>query len=742
MRHLTAAVLSVLALSLFQPHASAQPVDPPSGGCKRAVVVTLPAVTWELVTEVGPPNILALAEEGAVGSMAVRTNASRTSYASGFTTIGAGTRADGGEVAGASISPPADSEGERPSGFVTGVTAGGLEEIKQVAEEADYHAEPGALAEAMGDLPLWAIGNADPGIDPPPILGFGRWTLLAAMGPDGAVDQAAVEPDLLMPDPDAPFGARTDPAAISDAVDEALHTACASLVIDQGDLIRADRAAVGQGEGLKEATSEALLATDDVVGRVADGLDPERDLLLVVSPTSPAWDPAVHLGVAIARGGRFAAGESLVSASTRRGGIVTLPDIAPTILEHLGIERPDVMIGRPFTAEPSSADLVKEAVELDRESVFTHGIQAEVATTFVVVQIAIYVIALLILRRRMNRGERARDGSIVRGLEYGALAVVAFPLATYLATPVPAHDLGAPAFFALLLAIDAALVIGARIVVKRALEQLLVIAAATVGVMILDLMIGAPLQLNAIFGNSPIIAGRFAGLGNLAFSILGASSLMTGALMVHRWRDRRAVLPLVALLFAVTVVADGAPSLGSDVGGVIALVPAFGITWLLLADKKPSWKIFLAALLGGVLALGAFLLLDLSRPPETRTHLGRLFEDVQARGGEVFLDTIGRKIRTNLRVFRSTIWTYLVPPALAVIAGLLLRPRGRWHAVAAAFPKLRAGLIGGLLLAILGFSVNDSGIVVPAMVLSFLVPMTLLLHLALERQGLAGESAK
>jgi hypothetical protein len=33
---------------------------------------------------------------------------------------------------------------------------------------------------------------------------------------------------------------------------------------------------------------------------------------------------------------------------------------------------------------------------------------------------------------------------------------------------------------------------------------------------------------------------------------------------------------------------------------------------------------------------------------------------------------------------------------------------------------------------VLGFAVNDSGIVVPAVVLSFLVPMALLVHLVLE----------
>ena len=48
------------------------------------------------------------------------------------------------------------------------------------------------------------------------------------------------------------------------------------------------------------------------------------------------------------------------------------------------------------------------------------------------------------------------------------------------------------------------------------------------------------------------------------------------------------------------------------------------------------------------------------------------------------------------------------------------------------YPRLRAGLLGGLVLAILGFAVNDSGIVIPAMVLSFLVPMALITHLSLE----------
>jgi uncharacterized membrane protein YgaE (UPF0421/DUF939 family) len=47
------------------------------------------------------------------------------------------------------------------------------------------------------------------------------------------------------------------------------------------------------------------------------------------------------------------------------------------------------------------------------------------------------------------------------------------------------------------------------------------------------------------------------------------------------------------------------------------------------------------------------------------------------------------------------------------------------------YPRLRAGLVGALLVGVLGFAVNDSGIVIPAVVLAFFVPLAVLLHLSL-----------
>jgi hypothetical protein len=141
----------------------------------------------------------------------------------------------------------------------------------------------------------------------------------------------------------------------------------------------------------------------------------------------------------------------------------------------------------------------------------------------------------------------------------------------------------------------------------------------------------------------------------------------------------------------------------------------------------------LISILAMVVVLGVFLAIDLARPEDSRTHLGRLYEDVSTRGMDVFFDTVVRKARTNLRVFTNTIWTYLVPFALLLIGWLFLRPRGRWDRLAITHPPLRAGLSAALILSVIGFFVNDSGIVIPALMLSFIVPFALFIHLSLER---------
>ncbi len=716
MRRLLAA--AVVAAVLF-PAAPARAQQ-----CSNAVVVGLAGVTWSDVQRVQPPKLLELAEEGAVGSVSVRTNTSRTTYGAGFATVGAGARMDAPRSVG-----PAQLLDER----ATDVRVEGIDEIRELAHEAGYStARPGALAEALDDRTVAAIGTSVLGTDAPTPVGLDLPVLLAAMDAQGIVDQTAVGADLLESDDDAPFGVRTDLDTATGAISDFLDDPCTVLFLDPGDLVRAD---VLARLGDEDARAEALLAADRQLTVVEEELD-EDDLLLVVTVTSPRSEEETHLGVAVARGPGFPAGSRLESASTREPGLVTLPDVAPTVLAHLDVERPSSMLGRPWFSRPASGDLVAEAVDLDEESVFSYGVQPGVATGFVVAQVAAYV-GLLVLFGLRRRGRAIPAGVPATGLEFVALAVAAFPLASYLAMAGMTHELGTAGFVALLLFVDAALVGLAFALLRSPFARLLGVAAATLVVVVGDLVLGERLQLNAVFGNSPIVAGRFAGLGNLAFSILGASAVVAATVLVHRSERSSRALAGAAAIFALAVVVDGAPSLGSDVGGVLALVPGFAITWFLLSGRKVGWRAVVLAAIGGVVALGLFLAVDLSRPEDSRTHLARLVENVADDGPAVFMDTIERKVKTNVRIFGSTIWTYLVPPALLLLAVLLRKPPGRWQQLATTFPVVRSGLVGGLVLALLGFAVNDSGIVVPAMFLSWLVPMALVAYVSLERREAA-----
>ena len=717
-RALSAVCAAVVALVCAVAPAQAQE------GCGRAVILAVPGVAWDQIDDDMPDAFAQAVEAGAIGSLSVRTNSSRTTYASGFATIGAGTRVDvplgsaqpyGGQRAGAGP-----------------LTVPGIQGIDELAELQGYSlAQPGAFGEAVAASGkteaggVAAIGNSDLGLPPPTPAGNGRYAALTAMDASGDVAMAATGTDLLEVSPGAPFGVRTDESALLAAIDGRLEERCAVLVVDPGDLARADAASLiaADAEELADERAAALDAADSALGHLLDALDPSRDLLVVAAPSSPLWEDEVHFGVAIVVGPGFEPGTTLQSPSTRRDGMVTLPDIAPTVLDHMDIERPPSMLGRAMfaTTEGAPQDRVAAAVDVDREAVFIDRVRTPVSTAFVLFQLLVYAVAVWVLvRRRESEGPRTITQ---RALQTAALLLAGFPLATYLAGVIQGHALGGPLYATLLVAVTVLIVVGVSLVVGEPLDRLLVVVGATFALLIVDLVIGAPLQLNTVFSYSPIVAGRFAGIGNIGFAILAATSLLTGALIVHKWGANRRSLSLVAALFAITVLVDGAPQFGSDVGGAIALVPGLGIAWLLIAGRRPTLRSVVVALVAGVVVLGIFLAADLARPEDSRTHLARLFEDVRSGGGRVFSDAIARKVRTNLRVLGSTIWTFVVPPALGLLAWLLLRPRWKW--LSETYPKVRAGLVGGLVMAVLGYAVNDSGIVIPAMMFAYLVPVAI-----------------
>ncbi|MFN2522296.1 MAG: hypothetical protein ABR614_03155, partial [Mycobacteriales bacterium] len=401
-----------------------------------------------------------------------------------------------------------------------------------------------------------------------------------------------------------------------------------------GELAAADPAGSVGGSSCAVRIVASTLPTAD--GAVADAVATGATVLVVGLPAGGS----PHLHVVLAYGPGFRPG-ALTSASTRREPYVQLVDVAPTVLSRLGIATPDAMIGEPMRAVgqvPAPAELRDEAVKADA--------QRSATVPFFVLLVGLQVLLLgLALWRRWERTA-----------EVVALAGTCAVGASYLANVVPWWRSGTPA----LLGAAAVATTGMTLICLLG-KGLLARAGLATGLVALvlvgDLLTGAHLQMSSVAGYSPLVAGRFAGIGNVAFGVLAAAVLLAAA------STRSAT---VAALTALVVIVDGAPQWGSDVGGVLALVPAYAVLVLLLAGRTASLGRVAVAALVGALVVTAFGIADHARPEDQQTHLGRFVGQVMdgSAGG-----VLRRKAEANLGLlFHSPVTAALPLLVIALLA--------------------------------------------------------------------------
>lgn len=710
----SAAVLLIMfaVLGAAPPVASAGPAN------RRVLVLALPTIAWSDLHQGRTPHLDRLLDDAAVASLSVRVVGPRTDPADGYATVGAGNRARGVSASGQVLEPQEDYFGV-PAGSVfrrntgdepgPGMAALAYPAIASRNEQLDYDAEVGALGQALAEagVPRAVIANADGRY----ALGaptFDRAAGTALMDQQGVVPAGAVSGALVAEDPLAPFGVAYDLPAVVAAFDVAWASGGVVLV-EASDLERADRyrtlATPAQQRRLR---ADALARTDRLVAALLQRVDLDRDAVLVVGPYHSRARP--QLTVAGLRAPGVAPG-LLRSGSTRRAGFVTLVDVAPTILDLVGVARPDSMEGRRFEradgpAEPA-ASLAHDFADVDEAARYRDAMVAPVALLFVVLQAVLWVAAAMALTRG---GPRSRATAA-----WAALAMLVYLPATYLAGLVPFHDLGGGAYWAFVLGTAAA---GGLLALTTArwwvLDPLLAALTAVFGLLAIDMVLGAPLQLNTVFGYSPTVGGRFAGMGNLAYGQFAGAAFLLCALVSRRLAGRSWATVAAFGVLVLAIVIDGSPIWGSDVGGVLAFVPAMGVTAARLLDRPIRWRSVLAWGAGTLVAVTAFALVDLARPPDDRTHLGRLVESVGDQGVGSLVTVATRKLGANLSVITSSVWTAMVPIALGSIVYLLWRAPGKVRAIRDTLPESLGGLA---VVGFLGFALNDSGIAVPGIML-------------------------
>jgi hypothetical protein len=694
----------------------------------RLLVISVPGLTWSDTQRLELPAVEGFAADAAVAGLIPRSIFHRSDAGDAYLTVSAGTRAAGvdgpdGEVLRVVEEPTEGNVGEvfeRRTGVTVreGSVVLGWPELVNRNERAPYDAELGLLSDTLADagVDTMVIGNADGseelGTEVDPVIQ--RQVGLALADGRGVVERGQLGSDLLTVDPASPFGLRLDEARVLAAFDEVWSAAAGPdrlvALVEASDLVRAQRyGPLVAAERAAELRDEALLRSDALVAALLERVDPRRDTVLLLAPYNQ--NRQVGLTLTALREPGAPAGY-LRTATTQRSGIVSLVDVAPTILDIFSIATPDAMEGRPFDTVASGASLdqrVDHLVAINAGASFRGHLLTPTTMVIVLGLAVLTALTVAALAGGWSPAALAR----IRLLALALLAV--FPL-SYLARAFPLEDLGVGAYWAVVVVGSLAAAGGAVLVARRARSRRVAlgcILALVVGVLVVDVMTGSDLSLGAAFGYSPSGNSRLYGISNYSYGQVAAAATLLAAL-VAATRGRGPVTgrqAALGILFFVLVVV-GLPMWGSDVGGVLAFTPAVLLFAALAFGYRVRLRWVVAAGLATVGAILAFGFLDLSRPSSERAHLGRLFERIGREGIDPLVSVVQRKLTANLEVSTGSFWVVAIPIGLAFWAFLARHRTARMATLRDRHPYLHAGLMAAATAAVLGSLLNDSGAIV------------------------------
>jgi hypothetical protein len=381
----------------------------------------------------------------------------------------------------------------------------------------------------------------------------------------------------------------------------------------------------------------------------------------------------------------------LRSATTRRDGLIAATDVAPTVLDALGVPVPGAMQGQRIEGR-GNADLRAVQDLADRLVVVTA--RRGDALRWILGS----WLALLALLRLARGREGARAA-----LRIGFLAVLWLPgVALVLGALGPSRIAEVAALALGALALGALTDRLVRWPVGPAVPAAVVFLAHAV-----DLARGSPLISRSIAGPNPAGGARFFGIGNELECMLSVSVLIgTGAALA--WWARRGPRPPreAPLAFGVTALVAagimGAGRLGADVGAVITLGAGGAAAVLAALPTRPSRRAIGLAIAAPVAGIALLILVDVISGGGA--HLTRLV--LHAHGSADLVDVIRRRFSGSFASLGKPGWAVSFTIAVGVMAWLAAR---RDRIVRRVPREFAAGLIGGWFATVVGALSNDSG---------------------------------
>jgi hypothetical protein len=407
--------------------------------------------------------------------------------------------------------------------------------------------------------------------------------------------------------------------------------------------------------------------------------------LLIAVERPPPEEKGDQLSLGIAGAGFDG---QLTSDSTRLEGLVLSTDLAPTILERLGLEVPDAMTGEVIRAE-GEADPTG-LVSLERRMAQIGPRRGPVIGANLLIWAALAALAVAMFG---FRGARV-------ALPLLALAGIYVPAVLLLGAALEPSE----TVERLLVGVGCPMLAAVTLAAVPGFGAAAIACAVTVLAYAVDIVLGSPLTTLSLIGPNPGLGVRFFGMGNeLEATVATLIPIGVGSWLAAR---RPATPPAAATAFAVAaavgIVVFAPGRFGADVGAAIVLpIGAAVAAWVMLGGGRRRLVLLLAIPL---LALAAVVGIDLLLGGDA--HLSRSV--LEAGGLDDLADVLERRLRLSAESFASnrTSPGLLVSAAL-IVAGLVVRGR-----IVTWFEGCRpalAGLAGAIAATIVGTLANDSG---------------------------------
>jgi hypothetical protein len=646
--YLIAALVS--AISVFGLATGWPATGAPDGHADYVIIAGAAGLRWDDVNPTDTPTLWRLAEHGSMGALSVGSARIPTCPADGWLTLGAGNFAQ--RTAG----DPRQGCGPMQVRIQTPDAIGAYlpdqeTDVAALNRVLSYGAQPGALAESV------------------------RCT--AAVGPGGAIAAAR------------PYGRVDRYQPVLPEHPETLLSGCVLSIVDLGTI-------AGDVPAVRQA---AARQADRVLARVL-GARPSRSLVLVAGLADTDLTSRLH--VAIADGSGYPAGW-LTSSSTSRPGYLQLTDLAPTALNALGRPMPEKLFaGQPAgsaTGRPADlATAVSRLSDADREAGAQRRVTGWFLTFLAMLELALFVVVVPALRRARRyagpTGPRPMSPRLVRALEVALVAASLTLPAALVADLVPWWRTSAagPLFSTVTLVVAAGLT---ALVLsgpwrRGALGPLGAVAGIIAGIVGVDVLTGARLQLNNVVGYSALEGGRYAGLGTVGLGLLLAGILLLAGALAQRC-GRRWRPAVMAAVGGVGVILVGSPYLGANAGGAVSLTAGVCVAAAICTGGFLTFARLAWAMLAGLAVTAGFALLDLLRPPGDQGSLGRVLIAAREGTGATAIHHTGA---ANAAALVNSPLTLVALGSGVLLLFVLLRPGGGLKRLFGLYPAVRAALVG------------------------------------------------